>query len=50
MIEFIQRLLSDAACRSFFGGRRWPDGPVCPKYGSVSDLDNVPLGFRRLIA
>jgi transposase-like protein len=35
MVSFMQRFSTDEACRAFLEWVRWPNGPVCPKCGSV---------------
>lgn len=41
MIEFIQRFSTDEDCRAFMEAQRWPEGPVCPKCGSVNRSGRV---------
>ena len=35
MVSFVQRFSTDEARRAFLERVRWPNGPVCPKCGSV---------------
>ena len=41
MIQFIQRSSTDEACRASMETQRWPEGPVCPKCGSVNRSGRV---------
>jgi hypothetical protein len=35
MVSFMHRFSTDEVCLAFLERVRWPDGPVCPKCGSV---------------
>lgn len=34
-VEFQQRFSDEAACRAYLEAVRWPEGPVCPRCGTV---------------
>ena len=41
MVSFVQRFSTDEACRAFLERVRWPNGPVCPKCGSMGQASRV---------
>jgi transposase-like protein len=41
LTTFIRRLGTDEACRAHLESVRWPDGPICPRCGSMNDASAV---------
>jgi len=41
LTQFSARFPDDAACWAHLEKMRWPQGPVCPKCGSVDDAHHV---------
>jgi transposase-like protein len=44
LITFIKQFGTDEACRAHMESVRWPNGPICPKCGSVNQAS--PVGRR----
>ena len=44
LIAFIKQFGTDEACRTHMESVRWPNGPVCPKCGSINQA--APVGRR----
>jgi transposase-like protein len=44
MMTFIKKFGTDEACRAHMESVRWPNGPVCPKCGSINEAG--PVGNR----
>lgn len=44
LMTFVEKFGTDDACRAHMESVRWPNGPVCPKCGSVNEAG--PVGNR----
>jgi transposase-like protein len=47
LLSFLERFPDDASCWAHLEAVRWPDGPICPKCGSVNDAHLVGRAHYR---
>jgi transposase-like protein len=47
LLVFLKRFPDDASCWAHLEAVRWPDGPICPKCGSVNDAHLVGRAHYR---